>query len=352
MSTVYGPQFGQNLNRVHPVDPDNQEDENREGRKKKVLYNGRAWTEKEEDLPIQPTAAQETPGRMRRSSAVFADSIILERAQDMFHQLTTLEEKAAQLCFLITEAIYASELQRNVELLIQTWQIGGVLFHKGEYRRQGYLIERYQEISKTPLLMANDFLHGLSFYLQGDSFNQESLSEQHYSDLGKAVMVQNRKLGVQIQFDRARLNKEKMAMKEHEAKAFRKGVHEAMGIVGKEKSNTRPANYSQSVKGFFPHPTLNHSAIIPSIFSEYQVQEAIGFKTLTFYDASQSDKKNLEEEILKGFLQGYDVYLLSNNIAETIRAIARLVRAGKIREEILDRHVMKVLIIKALFPKK
>lgn len=347
---IYGPQF-HNVHRIHPIDPDRHDDDQKDGRKRRVLHQGRAWAEAEEnDLPLQPSIPKNPPpARSRRSSSgVYADRVLLEKAQRYFNNLTTIEEKAAQLCFLVTEAVYDSSIQNQVELIIQTWQIGGVLFHKGDYRRQAYLIERFKEISKTPLLFANDFLHGLSFYLQGDVFPKTMFSEQHYSDMGKAVMVQNRRLGVHVQFDRERTRKG-YDMNEVQAKAFRKGVRGAHGIVGKEKAKYQQESYAHSVKGPLPIFSLKEGPMLAAPFAEYQVQETIGFKTLTFFDATQLDKGSLDEELLMAFKQLYDVFLLSGNIAEAIRAIARLVRSGKLREEVLDRHVMKALIIKSLF---
>jgi hypothetical protein len=348
---IYGPQFNHNIHRIQPIDPDRQDDDQRDGRKRRVLHQGREWAESEDnDLPLQPSIPQNPPPpRMPRTSAgVYADKILLERAQALFSQLTTIEEKAAQLCFLVTEAIYDATLQRQVELLIQTWQIGGILYQKGEYRRQAYLIEKHQEVSKTPLLFANDYLHGLSFYLQGDSLPKNALSEQHSSDMGKAVMVLNRGLGVHVQFDRER-GKERSTMSEEQAKAFRKGIRGAQGIVGKEKAPPQQQGYSQPLKGPFPFYTLKGGSIPTPLISEYQVQETIGFKTLTFFDATHIDKGRLDEELLGAFKLLYDVFLLGGNITEGIRSISRLVRSGKIREEALDRHVMKALIIKSLF---
>src|ERR1700722_315453 len=136
---IYGPQFNHNLNRIQPVDPDQQDDQ-KEGKKRRVVYQGRAWAEAEEDLPLQPSIPKTPPpSRMRKSSTgVYADRVLLERAQTLFNQLTTIEEKAAQLCFLETEAVYDAAIQHENELLIQTWQFGGILFHKGEDRRQAY----------------------------------------------------------------------------------------------------------------------------------------------------------------------------------------------------------------------
>lgn len=356
MLMIYGPLFNHNFNRIQPIDPEHQkehgqEDQSQDEKKRRVLYNGREWAEADEDLPVQPSIPQTpSPTRTRRTSSagVYADHALLERAKKMFQQLTTLEEKAAQLCFLLTDAAYDATEQHRVELLIQTWQIGGVLFQKGDYRRQAYLIERFQEVSKTPLFMANDYLHGLSFYLQGASLSKDTLSEQHYSDLGKAVMVQNRRLGVHIQFDRQR-GKKKSNMNEMQIKAFRKGVRGAHGIVGKEKIDSQQESFVQASKGNFPFLSQKEGPLQIGGFSEYQIQETIGFKTLTFFDAAFTEKDFLDEVLLGAFKQAYDLFLLSGNISEAIRAIAKLVRTGKLTEESLDRHVMKALIIKALF---
>lgn len=339
---IFGPQFNPYIDRVQPIDKDPSDDPQDRRRRRRVLYQGRAWAEKEEELPVQPSQpTSSTPVRKRAKSSahVYADRELLERAQALLNRMTTLEEKVAQLCFFETDAIYDTALQHEVELMLQTWQIGGVLFRKGNYKRQTYLIERYQEVSKTALLIANDFLHGLSFYFQGDQLPKEDLPEQRFSDLGKAVMVQNRRLGVHIQFDQER-TLTKLPMTSKQKQGFRRGVREALGIVGKKEKgdpSDNPLNKSHSSKKGFP--ILEHSQL--------QAQETIGFKTLTFFDVTT--QHSLEESLLKAFDNHYDVFLLKGHVSEVIRSLCKLVRTGKIREEELDRRIMKVLIIKSLF---
>ncbi|MFZ0565809.1 MAG: hypothetical protein WAM28_06460, partial [Chlamydiales bacterium] len=210
----------------------------------------------------------------------------------------------------------------------------------GNYKRQDYLIERYQEISKTPLLMANDFLHGLSFYLQGDSLTNLFLSEKRCSDLGKAVMALNRRIGVHVQFDRER-SAHSLPLNENQAKMFRKGIHGGQGIVGKKRINKNEwITFNSKL------PFINQNA--SSNFLKQQIREIIGLKTLGIFDATEI-KSSLEEELLKAFREQHDVFLLATNITEGIRAICKLVRSGKIQEEELDRHVMKILVIKSFF---
>ncbi|MCH9626606.1 MAG: hypothetical protein S4CHLAM2_02320 [Chlamydiales bacterium] len=338
---IFGPHSTQQINRLQPVDGDHSEDQQDERKRRRVLYQGRAWAEKEEELPFQPEGNQVPTPKKQHSPRVYADRAVLDRAQALLCQMTTLEEKVAQLCFLETEAVYNAALQHEVEFLIQTWQVGGVLFKNGNYKRQAYLIECFQNVSKTALLIANDFLHGLSFYLQGDQLpSEEELPEQRFSDLGKAVMAQNRRLGVHIQFDQERVLA-KLRMNPKQAQAFRRGIREGQGIVAKEGVEPVVKTVARShsaKKGGFPILAFNH----------LQVQETIGFKTLTFFDAT-GVRKRFEETLLAAFEAHYDVFLLKGNVSETIRALCRLVRTGKIREEDLDRHIMKALIIKALY---
>lgn len=339
---INGSQFSHLVNRLQPIDGDHSDDQPDERKKRRVLYQGRQWGKAENELPVQPSHYSGAPPvqtKIRKSPGVYADRPVVERAHALLNHMTTFEEKVAQLCFYETEAVYDAALQRDAELIIQTWQVGGIVFKRGNYRRQAYLIERFQEVSKTALLIANDFMHGLSFYLQGDQLPQEELPEQRYSDVAKAVMVQNRKLGVHIQFDQERCL-EKLPMNPKQEQAFRRGIREAQGIVGKEKVDPKGLTSTQ--------PNLKREGFPILSFSELKVQETIGFGTLSFFDAS-STKEPLEEVLLNAFNNHFDVFLLKDNISDAIRVLCRLVRMGRIREEELERRILKVLVIKALY---
>jgi hypothetical protein len=349
---IFGPQYSYPPNRIQPIDGDHQESDQRDGKKKRVLYQGRAWAEAEDELSVQPTMPQ-NPQKVAKNTlapeGVYADKAVLEKAHKWFRGLITLEEKAAQLCFLVTDAVYDAEVCAQVELLIQAWQIGGLLFHHGEFRRQIYLIHRYQELSKTPLLLANDFLHGLSFYLQGAPLPSGPISQQYYLDLGRAVMAQNRGVGVQVQFDRER-DDSIDAMSESQAKAFRKGVRNARGLVGKRKNSPKTFADVASKPGGLNHISLREGALTYAAAKDLQSQETISFKTLTFFDATQIKPEDLEQALHGAFKQLDEALLLgSNNITDGVRTIVHLITSGKLSEAVLDKHVMKVLIMKAYF---
>jgi len=172
---INGPHLSQHINRIQPVDGDRADDQPDERKRRRVLYQGRAWAETEEELPVQPaqaTLSTPTKGKPRTSAGIFANPLLLERAQALLRLMTTLEEKVAQLCFYETDAVYDAALQHEVELLIQTWQIGGVLFKKGDYKRQSYLIENNKWGMGTHVSRALSFPERIAEH-QAASYNME-----------------------------------------------------------------------------------------------------------------------------------------------------------------------------------
>ncbi|MCH9610855.1 MAG: hypothetical protein S4CHLAM81_13640 [Chlamydiales bacterium] len=327
---IFGPQFNPPPHRIQPVDdhPDDQESDSQ--RRRQTRHRGRLWNQKKKG-DVEPTFPEKPA--VKEGHGIFNGSGKVEEAKRLFANLLTLEEKVAQLCFYQTEAVYDTSIQQHVELLIQAWQIGGLLFTKGQYRRQGYLIERYQELSKTALLIGNDFLHGLSFYFEGEKMpdlNQPGL-EKRFSDLGKAVMGLNRRLSVHFQFDQQRSHE--AGTTKEQIGAFRKGVRQALGIVARHAPPKKRA----------PSRTLESSISV----SLDGAQEHIGLKSLNFLDLTE--ERIYEEKLVKAFKESYDVLLFGSNIQDAIRMICRVVKSGRISESEIDRRVMKLLILKSQY---
>lgn len=329
--------------RAERIDHGSDEDERDDQRKKKkVSYHGRSWSESDEDLPVQPTIAV-VEKEERKKRAVYADQALLERAEKLLVNFVSIEEKVAQLCFYHTDAFYDSAVQSHVELLIQKYQIGGLLFSKGEFRRQSYLIECYQKMAKFPLAIGNDFLHGLSFYFQEGipTDSLEKMNERRYCDLGKAVVSQNRKLGVHFQFDCERhldAAVQRIELRVSQARAFRNGIREAGGIVAREKKVKEKMNKkADSLPDQMP-------------FSHFlspgnKVQEAHSMRSLSFVDFTTVDS-NFREQLIVAFHECYDAFLLKEGIEEAISILAAEVRLGKISESELDRRLLKILLHK------
>jgi hypothetical protein len=336
--------------RIDPLErKHNEEDDAGEKRKKKVAYKGRSWAEGEEDLPVQPQGQLALEAGEKKGMGVYADQAQLEKAEKLLARFPTLEEKVGQLCFLQTEACYDLEVQQEVEKLIQVWRLGGLLFVRGEFRRQSYLIERYQEVSSVPLMIGNDFLHGLSFYFQGEipMASIEKMDERRSSDLGKAVVFQNRRLGVHFQFDRElKQENEKgtVILNDAQARSFRNGIREAHGIVGKEKVRNNKVSHSAKMNQAAPFLT--------TLVGAEHVQEAFGLRTINFLDLTGPGQDDLLEQKIEEALQNpFEAILLKERSSQVLQLFTQSVRNGKIKESDLDRKLVKVLLLKMLlFP--
>lgn len=337
MST-FGPKFNPQPQRIQRVD-DYPERDQEDRRRRQSSHRGRTWGQRDQGQIDPSFPKYQEPSDEGHS--IYGHSPPVQEAKKLFAGLTTLEEKVAQLCFYQTEAVYDTSIQQHVELLIQAWQIGGILFTRGQYRRQGYLIERYQELSKTVLLIGNDFWHGLSFYFEGEEMpdlNQAGL-EKRFTDLGKAVMGLNRRLSVHFQFDRGR-SLHRIQLREEQMKAFRKGIRQALGIVASLSLPKKSSSLSHS-------PKLSIVPDLPLNLTIDKPQEYIGLKSLNVLDLTE--EQIYEDKMVKAFKENYDVFLFGSNIQDAIRMICRAVKMGRISEAELDRRVMKILVLKSQY---
>lgn len=340
--SVNRPNHLDHIYRPQPIFGD--KDDNRDNQKqKKVYYQGRSWEETEEELPV---VLNRQPKQVKSQEApIYADFELYKSARKRFETLTTLEEKIAQLCFYQTQAIYDQNLFQQTKDLIIRQQIGGILFTYGEYKRQTYLIENYQTIAKTPLLIGNDFHHAFSFFLN-ESTDKEA-TEQRYYDLGKVIMLQNLRMGVHFQCDKNFIKAPyKNLLTENERKAFRKGIRASNGIVGKFQN----ASISQR-KRLIPQFSLEKGTLQAQLtYSvEDEIKEIIGLKTIAFFDLTDMSKTPQEDQWGKIFFETCEFFLFSDNIDSAIKQIHRAVIKGIIKEEEINKRVFKALLVKSLF---
>lgn len=301
-----------------------------EKRRRRSTCHGHSWSEGEDDLPLSPSLPMPSERAVKGRGEVYANKELLERGLSLLERFLTLEEKIAQLCFLTTGALYDRDKELGIEILLQRFGLGGVLFDQGEFRRQTYLTERYQSLVKVPLLIGNTFLHGLSFYFQGDRIALEGMSEKKLRDLGKAVAIQNRHAGVHIQFENA-LGQ----LSTPQARAFRQGVREARGIVARTRTFV-PEPLGKMVFSGGPF----HIKLDTGLES---VHEALGLRTLYIYD--------MENAHTIPHLS-YDALLVTpENFPSHLQAFLEAFRSHKLLEADLDKRLLKMLIMKlSAFP--
>lgn len=344
--SIQGPDYHSlpKLDRVQPIGERDNSDRFGRG-KKKSQYLGRAWSEGEEDELFLEVPNQNL-NEEKMSSGIYADRALLEKAKKHLDNFATLEEKLAQLCFFSIEGDYDRENQVALEEMIRMGNVGGLIFTRGDFRRESYLIERFQDISKSPILMGNDFLHGLYFYFQGECPVDllPNMSEARLCDLAKAIVFQNRKLGVQLQ-----LVRESFALKstglfsldKERSRAFGRGLREAHAIVGRERSKEKPL---LSIRE--PHTSFTLVQSEPSF-------EVFSLRTLYYLDLTKVTKEKLESSLISAFSFPFDILLLPPELKNAPEQLARLLCEGKLHKSIVDRQLLKILLLKmGAFPGK
>lgn len=84
---------------------------------------------------------------------------------DSLMQSMTLDQKVGQLFMLAAYSNKDERHYRSIDKLIKEQQIGGLIFFQGGAARQIDLTNRYQKLTKIPLLIAGDWEWGLSMRL-------------------------------------------------------------------------------------------------------------------------------------------------------------------------------------------
>lgn len=336
------------LKRVDSVSGNQSYDDPHDGRRRrKVTYQGRTWEESEEELPLQPTPPVI---EQKKIPQVYADKAILEKVNRLLESFTTLEDKIAGIFFFETDAYYDIPIQKEIEQLITKWKIGGLLFVRGDYKRQLYLVEQYQRSTLIPLLIGNDFDHSLSYYFADEAHQEwgsDKMDVKYFSDLGKAVIFQNRRLGVHFQLAEKRSTSSHdffphAPLTEAHLRAFRKGIRDAHGVMG---------IFGYENKKF----TSLENAPIPSPFAKEGIvggerKEIFSLKALTFLDVTLLPLEEVQEKLIASFTSNvYDAFLFSLPQKNLIDFVAQGVREGKIDEKAIEKRLMKVLALKSCF---
>ena len=349
--SIRGPGSFDKVHRIQPVFGDTDESDLRDGsRKRQVRYQGRSWTESEDDLPMQlKTINQPQNALIEDKLPIYADVDSYRAAKKILEKLNTIEEKIAQLCFFYTQALYEQGKLLEAEELISKQWIGGLIFGSGEYRRQTDLIEHYQTLSKIPLLIGNDFHHGLSLFFQGSSSFKESSEDRHYYDLGKVIILQNLRMGVHFQLDRSYLISHPETLEGTQRNAFCKGIRAANGVVGKCHAADLPKRSSEFLsKVSFDFKSIGKSQL-NAVPYENHIQEVVGLKTVEFFLIQDLDLLKSEEGIKHLFTHSKELFLFETGITEAIALLSAAVKRGWINKAEIDKRLFKILITKSLF---
>lgn len=327
----------------------------------------------------------------------------------------TLEEKIGQF-FMVPAYSNQGEVHlAEVEQMVLTDKVGGIIFFQGEKSNLKSSIQRFQSGSKIPLFIGMDAEWGTSMRLfDGERFpyaytigaadsvelSQEiaAMMAKECQDLGihmnfsPVADVNSNPNNPVIGFRSFGENPKKVA--DH-VKAFVHGM-EDNGILTSIKhfpghgntdkdSHLELPTVSQSLKtieaiDFYPFieginagasavmighlnvPALDDSGL-PSSLSKKIIQDVLkgqlGFKGLVISDAlnmkAVADKYGKTDVVVKAFEAGCDILLFPESVSDAITAIKQKVNKGEISKKEIDERCMKILLAKHKFvvnPKK
>ena len=327
---------------------------------------------------------------------------------DSLMSVMTTDEKIGQL-FMI--AAYSNKDAAHVtatENLIKKYQVGGLIFMQGGPARQAKLINNYQTISKTPLLIGMDAEWGPAMRLDSVMAFQRQLTWGAMADdsvvykTGEVIAKQLRRLGVNISFspDIDINNNQKnpvigdRSFGEDKYNVALKGVaymnalqdnqiiacgkhfpghgdvdadsHVSLPVVNKSYAHL-------DTMELYPFKILINEGLgsvmlahlyVPALDSTKNQASSISKKvgtallrdSLNFRGLVISDALNMKgvsafyepgELEVAAFLAGNDMLLFSENVPTAFASLKKAVADGRISEERLDASVRRILKAKA-----
>lgn len=324
---------------------------------------------------------------------------------DSVYAALSLEEKIAQLMMIRAHSDLGASHEQSVLNLVETHQVGGLVFFQGTPEKQGELCNRYQAASKLPMLIGMDAEWGLGMRMKAStqSFPKQMTlgaiqNNTLIYDMGQEVARQCKRLGVHINFapvvdvnnnpdnpviyDRSfgedRFN---VAAKSY---MYMKGMQDANVMAcakhfpghGDTKTDShhdlplithgRPRLDSVEMYPFkvlasqgiqsmmvahLAIPALDDTPNLPTTLSKKTVtgilKNELGFDGLIITDgmdmAGVTKHHQAGDAEVKAFQAGNDILLLPTNVQKAVTKIKEALASGAITEERLSESVHKVL---------
>lgn len=321
----------------------------------------------------------------------------------VFNSLS-LDEKIGQLIMVAAYSNMSIEHQKTIENIIKKYKPGGIIFFQGGPIRQAQLTNIYQDLSKTPLLIAMDAEWGLSMRLDSTpAFPRQMMmgaiqNDKILFDFGQEVGRQCNRLGVHLNFapvidinnNPANPVINSRSFGEERINVSRKGFAYMFGMQDKKVIATAkhfPGHGDTESDSHKTLPVISHSyqrldsielfpfkylidnglsAVmvahlhIPSLDSTNMIasslshkvvtgllKEKLQFKGLVFTDAlgmkGVSDYNSPGGVALEAFIAGTDILLMPTNIGAAIDALKTALQNGQITEEQINERCYKVL---------
>jgi len=316
-------------------------------------------------------------------------------------------QKIAQFFFVRAHTNLGQAYEDSVAGVIKKEQIGGLVFFQGGPVRQADLINRYQKLSKVPLLIAMDGEWGVGMRLDSTISYPYQMTLGAIQDntliykMGQQVAYDFKRIGMQMNFgpdmdvnnnpDNPVINYRSFGDNKYNVAqkgiAYLKGMQDA-GLLTtakhfpghgdtnvdshldlpslpftRERLDTLEeypfreaikAGISGIMVAHMDIPALDSTKNLPSTLSRKIItgilKDSLGFKGLVVSDAMEMKGvvkyfPNGDAD-LRAFLAGNDIIELSQNSARAIKLIRKAVRKGEISDEEFEARVKKVLAAK------
>ncbi|GAB3980583.1 glycoside hydrolase family 3 N-terminal domain-containing protein [Spirosoma terrae] len=327
-----------------------------------------------------------------------------QRWVDSVFQTLTAEQKIGQFFMVATFSNRHENHYQYISHLIQSNHIGGLIFFQGGPYRQAALTNRYQALSKVPLLIGIDGEWGLGMRLDSamDFPKQMALGAIRDNELiyrmGAEIGRQCQRLGIHINFAPVSdinsnpanpvigvrsfgESKENVALK---ASAYMRGLQQTHviatakhfpghGDTNADSHHTLPTVSRSSeqmreidlypfrkliadslmgvVTGHLHVPVIDNTPALAATLSEKIVTELLkkelGFRGLVFTDALNmggiSRSPKAMDVNLRALMAGNDILLYPENVREAMQNILNAIQQGVISQEFIDEKVKKIL---------
>lgn len=323
---------------------------------------------------------------------------------DSVYSTMTLEQKIGQLFMVATHSNRNEAYYQYFDKLIQNQQIGGLIFFQGGPHRQVKLTNRYQALSKVPLMIGIDGEWGLGMRLDSieDFPKQMTLGAIQDNTLiwqmGREIGRQCQLAGVHVNFAPvADINSNPrnpvIGMRSFgedrdnvtaKAAAYMKGLQQSRviatakhfpghGDTDSDSHYTLPVlshstdhlndsdlhpfrqliadSLAGIVTGHLYVPVLENTPYLASSLSEKVVTDLLkkqmGFQGLVFTDAMNMQGvkrgRTAVEANIKAITAGNDVLVYAENIGETIKRLKSDIQKGVIDSMMIEQKVKKIL---------
>jgi len=345
--------------------------------------------------PFRGEAKNNNLDTSEKRQQAWADSVYLTLSD---------KEKLGQLFMITTYSNLSEKHNLGIEKMIKDYAIGGLIFMQGGPVRQVKLVNRYQQLSKIPLIIGMDSEFGLAMRLDSTIMFPKAITlgaiknEKMVYEMGAELARQLRRVGAHINFapvsdvntDPAnpvigfRSFGEEKDNVTKKAIAYMKGLQD-YGVIATAKhfpghgDTNADSHYTLPVikhnkerifdTELFPFrkmiadsvmsvmvahlqvPSLDDTPNLPTSLSKKVIQDllidSLGFNGLVFTDAlnMQGVAKYYKpgEIAVKALQAGNDILLSPEDIPACVSALEKALEEGELTQEQISYKVKKIL---------